>query len=298
MAPKSPNDDLPWDKDTWNAWAVQYNVSNSTIHDATLTSASTISERQYLLLQVLWTSENTRDLRLNQFELEPWKREAERLLATFQSWTNYRQSFPSGPIREGTFALARKYQSQAAASSDEVFRSNVAFSPIANRTRSKMGSLEQKLREAQLETPTKSTGGFSDLLEVGDTPGSGDSPFYSPGPVEVAHLMYPQTKDEQIVNTALVDFLNALSMHFPQASDWTLHRKSFKAEFQRAFFEARTDGYLEDRGSSDRVRALIEVKPMLREKKRIPIRMQEAAQMVAWIKSDPDPTGILNLPGR
>ncbi|KKK23515.1 hypothetical protein AOCH_004090 [Aspergillus ochraceoroseus] len=86
-------------------------------------------------------------------------------------------------------------------------------------------------------------------------------------------------------------------MYFPQASDWTLHRKSFKAEFKQASFEARTDGYLEDGGSSERVRALIEVKLMLRRKKQNPIRMQEAAQMVAWLKSDPDPTGILNLPG-
>ncbi|KAJ5213232.1 hypothetical protein N7449_000401 [Penicillium cf. viridicatum] len=163
-----------------------------------------------------------------------------------------------------------------------------------------MGNLEQKPREARLETPTKSTGKLPDSLEDEDedTPDSGDSPFYSPGPEDIAHLMYPQTKDEQIVNTALVDFLNALSMHFPQASGWTLHRKSFKAAFQHASFEARTDGYLEDGGSSERVRALIEVKPMLRAKKRNPIRMQEAAQMVAWIKSDPDPRGALNLPGR
>ncbi|KAE8155000.1 hypothetical protein BDV25DRAFT_146823 [Aspergillus avenaceus] len=154
------------------------------------------------------------------------------------------------------------------------------------------------MREAQLETPTKSTGNLPGFSGVEDTPDAGDSPFHSPGPVEITHLMYPQTKDEQIVNTALVDFLNALTMHFPQANDWTLHRKSFKAAFQHASFEARTDGYLEDDGSSDRVRALIEVKPMLREKKRNPICMQEAAQMVAWIKSDPDPRGVLNLPGR
>jgi hypothetical protein len=133
-----------------------------------------------------------------------------------------------------------------------------------------MGSLEQKLREAQLETPTKSTGNPLELLEIEETPDTGDLPFHSPGPADIAHLMYPQTKDEQIVNTALVDFLNALSMHFLQASAWTLHRKSFKAAFEHASFEARTDGYLEDGGSPERVRALIEV---LRRKKLNPIRM-------------------------
>ncbi|KAE8349396.1 hypothetical protein BDV28DRAFT_141318 [Aspergillus coremiiformis] len=299
MASKvSIGDDLPSDENTWTVWAARYNVSGSTIHDATLTSASTISERQYLLLQVLWTSKASRKLSLKQVELETWKREADKLLATFQSWASYRQSFASGPILEGTFALAKKYQLQAAASREESFQSNVAFSPISNRTRTKMGRLEQKLREAQLETPTKSTGKLPSEMRVEDTPETGNSPFPTPGPEEIAHLMYPQTKDEQIVNTALVDFLNALSMHFPQASDWTLHRKSFKAEFQHASFEARTDGYLEDGGSSERVRALIEVKPMIRRKKLNLIRMQEAAQMAAWIKSDPDPTGVLNLPGR
>ncbi|PTU19060.1 hypothetical protein P175DRAFT_0549059 [Aspergillus ochraceoroseus IBT 24754] len=195
--------------------------------------------RFYLLLQVLWVSVT-----------ETWKQEVDKLLATFQSWTNYQQSFRNGPIREGTFALAKR---------DENFKSNVVFSPISNRTRSKMGSLEQKLREAQLETPTKLALSFS---------------------------------------RACGDCIHQLIMYFPQASDWTLHRKSFKAEFKQASFEARTDGYLEDGGSSERVRALIEVKLMLRRKKQNPIRMQEAAQMVAWLKSDPDPTGILNLPGQ
>ncbi|GLA22769.1 hypothetical protein AnigIFM63326_005243 [Aspergillus niger] len=297
MAAKSAHDrNLPQNESKWNAWTARYDVTDLSIHDATLPSASNISEKQYLLLQVLWTSRNGRSLDMRRFELDTWKEKADKLLATFHSWDSYCQSFSNGPIREGTFALAKKYQSQAAASREETFQSNVTISPVANRTRSKMGttSLEQKMREVQLETPTKSTGS----LEVGNTPGTGDSPFPSPGPEELAHKMYPQTKDEQIVNTALVDFLNALSIHFPQASEWTLHRKSLKAAFQSGSFEARTDGYLEDGGSSERARALIEVKPMLRKKKLNPIRMQEAAQMVAWIKSDPDLTGILNRPGR
>ncbi|PYI16465.1 hypothetical protein BO99DRAFT_424745 [Aspergillus violaceofuscus CBS 115571] len=221
------------------------------------------------LLQVLWTGREFQDLSLSKFELETWKREADKLLATFQSWANYRQSFLNGPIREGTFALAKKYQLQAAASKDENFQPSVAFSPIANRTRAKVGNLAQKL----------STGRASTSSEVPGTPEVEDSPFQTPGPEKLTPLMYPQTKKEQIVNAALVDYLNMLM-------------------FEDAAFKARTNGYLEDGGSSERVRALIEVKPMLRRKKLNPIRMQEAAQMVAWIMSDPDPTGALNLPGR
>ena len=289
---------LPSNENQWATWVAQHGVSGMAIHDTKLTSASTISKKQYLLLQVLWTSSQASRLDLKTFDLDTWKQQADKLLATFQSRDNYLQSFASDTILEGTFALAKKYQLQAVESKDESFRSNVAFSPVVSCTRSKMGSLEQKLRAVQLETPTKSTGNLPELPEFEDTPDTGDSPFPSPGPQEIAHLMCPQTKDQQIVNTALVDFLNALSMHFPKASGWTLHRKLFKAEFEHASFEARTDGYLEDGQSPQKVRALVEVKPMTRRKKRIPICMQEAAQMAAWIKSDPDIGGALSLPGR
>ncbi|RFU26519.1 hypothetical protein B7463_g9816, partial [Scytalidium lignicola] len=46
--------------------------------------------------------------------------------------------------------------------------------------------------------------------------------------------------------------------------------------------QARTDGYLEDKATG-KVRALIEVKPYIRDKGREQTRMQEAAQMVGWI---------------
>ncbi|RAL00823.1 uncharacterized protein BO80DRAFT_434909 [Aspergillus ibericus CBS 121593] len=225
------------------------------------------------------------------FTWRTWKQQADGLLKTFQSWANYRRSFTNAPIPEGTFALAKKYQLQAAASNDESFRSNVTFSPVASRTRGKMTQFRTEIEGGNLPSSPE-------VGDTPDTPDTRDSPLLSPGPQELAHLMYPPTKDEQIVNTALVDVLNALTMHFPNANDWTLHRKSFKAEFEHASFEARTDGYLEDGPSSNKVRALIEVKPMTRRKRRNPTCLQEAAQMAAWIKSDLDVGGALNLPGR
>ncbi|PYH37732.1 uncharacterized protein BO87DRAFT_448262 [Aspergillus neoniger CBS 115656] len=280
---------LPHSEASWNEWAAVCKVSKPSIHDSTLTSGSTIRHEQFLLLQVLWRPPSTAPLNLKVFGLEQWKQKADKLLSTFQSWARYRQSFTTGSILEGTFALAKQYQSEAAGALEKNFRSDMAFTPIAHRTRSNVSRLERKMRDAQLQTPTKSTGILPKTPEEND--------IAENRPAEITNTMYPQTKDEQIVNTALVDFLNALTVHFPEASGWTLHRKSFKAEFTNGSYEARTDGYLKG-GSGGRARALIEVKPMLREKKRIPICMQEAAQMVAWIKSDPDPTGVLNLPGR
>ena len=78
--------------------------------------------------------------------------------------------------------------------------------------------------------------------------------------------------------------MNALTVPFKLANNWTLHRKVFKATFGEASFEARTDGYLDDRQGN--AQAIIEVKPVMRAKKLAAIRMQESAQMVAWVKND------------
>ncbi|KAF9890255.1 hypothetical protein FE257_006168 [Aspergillus nanangensis] len=114
------------------------------------------------------------------------------------------------------------------------------------------------------------------------------SPFQeqTPAAKELESVLSPPTKDEQIVNCALILFLNALTIpsQFNLTHNWTLHRKAFKAEFDTASFEARVDGYLDDRQGKAKV--IIEVKPVIRSKKLGPIRMQESAQMVAWIKED------------
>ena len=127
----------------------------------------------------------------------------------------------------------------------------------------------------------------------GPSSSSSSGPSPSPGPsppstvaCELENILYPLTKDEQIVNTALIVFLNALTAHFDFYSNWTLHRKPFIATFENAQFEARTDGYLDSPGGKTRV--LIEVKPVTRLQNSLPIQMQESAQMVAWIRSDDD----------
>ncbi|KAJ5725321.1 uncharacterized protein N7483_006678 [Penicillium malachiteum] len=98
-------------------------------------------------------------------------------------------------------------------------------------------------------------------------------------------ILHPPTKDEQIVNTALLLFLNALTIHFREiTSTWTLHRKAFIAKFKQAEYEARTDGYLHDYSGNPKI--LLEVKPVKRKEKQTFIQMQEGAQMVAWIASD------------
>jgi hypothetical protein len=92
------------------------------------------------------------------------------------------------------------------------------------------------------------------------------------------------TKDEQIVNTALLLFLSTTTIHHPDVKlDWSLERREFK--FGK-LFKAKVGGVLLTR--SDRAAAIAEVKPCIRETKKERIQMQESAQMTAWINSDPE----------
>ncbi|PWY87803.1 hypothetical protein BO94DRAFT_574909 [Aspergillus sclerotioniger CBS 115572] len=172
---------------------------------------------------------------------------------------------------------------------DTEFRPNVAISPIAHRTRGQLKRVEEGVRKLTFETPTKppSTPVLKPELEHDEVTPETPPEKRSYGPQELLDLNFPRTKDEQIVNTALIDFLNAFTIHMNVQSHWTLYRKPFVANFRSASFEARTDGCLEDGGP--KTFAIVEVKPMVRFKQSNRISMQEAAEIVAWIKCEPDP---------
>lgn len=100
--------------------------------------------------------------------------------------------------------------------------------------------------------------------------------------------MFPKNPDEQIVNTALIDFLEAITIHLPCPAHWSLHRKAFRIQG----FEARVDGYLAQ-GGTGHIKAIIEVKAALRNRQGelSRVRMQEGAQMAAWISADKEEEG-------
>ena len=251
------------------------------------------------MLRVLWKAKDKNFFKPANFGLAEWVERASRQLEEYGSWKSYRASF-SGALSEGTFALARFYQKQVSWVPEDVsFNSHVATvpSPISKHTRSRSRRLEEWLRQATLETPSKTP---KDPPEAPKTPSTNvssdsgseedDSPDvpYSSGPPELLDLNFPKTKDEQIVNTALLDFLNAFIVHRSLPVQWSLYRKPFIADFAKASVQARTDGCLEE-VRSEKVHAIVEVKPIVRAKARFSIPMQEAAQMVAWIKTNPDP---------
>lgn len=288
---------IPEDEADWQTAVAELKLIDQTIHGTGLVSASKFEFEQFLLLRVFWKQLKLENLPKLLPGIDGWILKAKTLLENYNSWNIYWQRFGSSDIGEGNFTVARYYQLQVGNTQNELNQPTLS-TPIAHRTRAR--TLNRRLATTHLETPSKSNwipkkskteeDDPEDLPDPEATPTTptddSPSPFreHSPTPKELENVLYPPTKDEQIVNCALVIFLNALTIPFKLANNWTLHRKAFKASFDTATFEARTDGYLDD--SQGNAQAIIEVKAAKRSKALLAIEIQESAQMVAWIKSD------------
>ncbi len=101
------------------------------------------------------------------------------------------------------------------------------------------------------------------------------------------------TVDEQIVNTAAINFLQSLFMHGELGKAyWSAQRKGFclvNASKDQTAFKAITDGHLKvEGGDSLRSAAILEVKGRRRPRDGDhKIEMQETAQMALWIYEEP-----------
>lgn len=94
------------------------------------------------------------------------------------------------------------------------------------------------------------------------------------------------TKDEQLVNDALLLFLRTLLIYQSELKcHWAADRSPFsKATFGDNSMIARTDGYLEANGE---VFAIVEVKPNIRHpENHEEVLWQETGEMIAWIMHD------------
>ncbi|KAH8819408.1 hypothetical protein F5884DRAFT_760449 [Xylogone sp. PMI_703] len=76
---------------------------------------------------------------------------------------------------------------------------------------------------------------------------------------QVRKVALNKVPDEQIVNCALILFLNALSLGIAPSFVWTMERISFKPVFQGDDYTAIIDGYLKER-SNRNIRAIVETK--------------------------------------
>lgn len=302
----------------WKQMAEEKGITSLSIHNEELPSASKIILRHFLLFRVLWKEIQPANFKPAKFGLDRYIQQAEEMLKGYRSWNLYCASFDSSETEEGNFFLAKLFQEDAEKVESNDVGANIVMSPISKctrgKTREKDGAKDASKDSAKstgdntYATPTKSN--WTDRMEslhlddesqmIEDF--SGDSPWSpwnmmkkdTPGSQEWNETK-PKSQDEQIVNTALINFLKAITAHFPVSSDWSIHRKALAAKFASTEYEAKLDGYLKGKVHGE-VRGLIEVKSAARKQDPFEVRMQESAQMVAWLLDSPEIPR--RLPGR
>lgn len=236
MASTATRSLLPRDQAAWSKMVSGYDDEVSNIHSLdVIRSASKIDESQFLALRVLWNYSQAETSDFQKFGIASKYESASEFLASLTSWTNYvkdirnqvsgtEAAFPD----LGTFTLVRDHQLETTQVREEADTSNVGFSPVANRTRAKA-----RMRADIQDSPLLGKGKGKEManldidmqgLDIGSPESSSPSVFgKSPIDSEAAATLYPATRDEQIVNTALLLFLRAVSIHKLRNPCWTLH---------------------------------------------------------------------------
>lgn len=317
---------LPGTSEEWHTIAKQRGLQSESIHGeqvyrATYKSASSMEFDQFLLLRVVYPSTLHPELVYHAQHRATWLRPdafdaAAASLKARGEWKLYLNSILPAQQQQqptqaslsplGLFALVRYYQLATEKEHEEqncLSRPKIDFSPVAGRTRSRQAAPARP--SGPPETPTRPPRGEQEEAEILFRDLELDSPSKSspePSTPEIPETLSPANpsdpdwveaaefkaaNDEQIVNTALLLYLNALSIACPQVQgDWTLHRRQFVLKSKgKKVYEARVDGYLRSR--KNEVKAIVEVKPFTRSSNPQSIKMQEAAQMAAWIGVDP-----------
>jgi len=308
---------LPNTNAVWETEVASHGLDGKTIHQADFRdSASKISKKQFLLLRVLHrrpvdASDLFQKDFVKDFIAETYIKRAYIFITskTNTSFTQYHASIESQPSSTrplsatddafpelGTFTLVRYFQlaSLDLLTTDFEDTPKLEFAPPAPRPAAVKAKAAVR---NMLSTPTKSTGVIDDIfgsdtpdiskLKISDLSMTPQSPMNS-----VTGHKVKAIEDEQTVNTALITFLIAVTLHCPKIkADWSMSRMAFtvsnEAQGSEKIFEARVDGVLRMRKGRE-VKAIAEVKPYLRHlEKYNDVRMQEAAQMAAWICTNP-----------
>ena len=307
---------LPATFKKWAKLAKQHGVFDKKIHDLSiLDSASKIKDPQFYALRVIWQPQEEL-LRGSDLCNKGVLTEAKRYLREWQAWKDYIEDIKingeSSSLKDiGTFSLVRYNQMRTSTNNriDSVSR-KVVPSPIAHRTRSRRpdparsGSYSSytptrmprsQRDEEPLNKEPLSLAPLEDALyEVEETlletsPQGSTAPPSPESPANAAETL--PSEDEQIVNMALILFLDAVTIYHPTVrmggSDsprWTIKRLQLKF----GTWEARTDGFLRMANDKHKIRAILETKPYVRQRDPNGIQRQESAQMAAWIRQFPD----------
>jgi hypothetical protein len=269
------------------------------IHNLTApNSASEIEVRQYLALKVLWRNQKQTEMEeyLETIGFEKGIFEKKRSsMNNRKAWRLYIKAIrdntnsPPGlkPYNRfsilsddlGGFQLVLHDQLEVldlSTTANNVAVSKAQVMPMLERLRPRHGQLSDQLVP---QTPQQHSM-FNVMQDVSAS--KHDEP------------KFPDAKDEQIVNSALVNFLHAVWIDEERNAEWKLKRKEFRfcCRDTGTGFTARTDGHLEMRSHFQSHSAgILEVKARARPRKDPgdhKIEMQESAQMTLWIAQEPE----------
>jgi hypothetical protein len=292
MTTKYSGAQLPYDHSSWLKATQKYETCS--IHELeSADSASEITVEQFLSLKVLWSqrleikdlyADDTAGLyNSSKVEVAAVKDNTEK---QDEAWKEYLQAI-HGHLYErsskfsrklGVYALVLQAQLEASRIQDSLNDSiSIRSTPYPKRDRKVQEPKRdevprpQSLGSRHHSQASKSTDGPEDI-----------------SPMKRAEALSLPIGDEQIVNTAAINFLNALFIHEARPADWTLERKQFKFNSKSVKFEARMDGHFQLPNQA-RSAAILEVKPRLRALEQgFRIEMQESAQMALWIFQEPN----------
>ena len=307
-------DELPSTTGLWNQEVLLAGLTNVSIHDVdNASSASEFSFKHFLLLRILWNEikVDTKFKGLSSSHSREWARQDLKR----PSWTQYLDSIRpterqiSKPFPDiGSMTYVRYSQLQCIAKKKSEANPH-ASSPILTRARARLNErvgepTSAYTSEPQLKDQPRSLNDLVDDLEdlriedadslLTQTPPSASKSICLNTPAS-SPILYPKNIDEQVTNTALINFLSSLVLFNNIPVDWTPHRKLFRLHShqddpfkdKKYTYEARVDGYMYGE-KDDKAKIIIETKPAIRDNSRKDVRIQESAQMAAWISSEPD----------
>ncbi|KAF4957407.1 hypothetical protein FGADI_3143 [Fusarium gaditjirri] len=220
---------LPKTVGEWATSATRRSVIDSSIHDHPQQSGSKVEEPQFLLLRAVWPGSR---------EAHAFKEDCKK------AWNKYTTSLgqPQEKILGGTFALVHYYQRLSTQPNKKP--SNAAFSKVDFSPRVTRSQARRNL-PPRPETPTRTprdgqnvSDAMDNVIDMLEDLNLGpDAPSYSSGssplstlsghsPASGENAKNVQTEDEQIVNTALILLLNALTLHCDLVQgEWSLYRQ-------------------------------------------------------------------------
>jgi hypothetical protein len=311
MSKKYTGEVLPKNPSSWETATSHYQTGSIHALDSA-NSASEITVEQFLSLKVLWPKrKSTKDLgadktaslfgssaadinkaRAQRQKDDPaWAAYLSALAATAGAGASGAKLYQSSQFSRqlGVYALVLQSQLETSKIQDSLNESNkLRFTPRRKPSGGQGDQGQEDPKGQAKPKPSNSPSRNSPHPSQGSKGSKGSS-----GPADIS----PMTReialdlpvgDEQIVNTAAINFLNALFIHDERRADWTLHRKQFKFSSNSVTFEARTDGHLQVHDSENSA-AILEVKPRVREHELgFRIEMQESAQMALWILKEPN----------